>query len=251
LTLPKGKSTLTLTSSGPIEVSLAGEPAKVEGNRATIRTESTGDVAELIVTLRTDLGGKPPALDATYQAGSNPAVNRIAGDRLTLPWAPAPPSAAPPMAEPTFDLAGGDRARGEEVFRGDQAKCASCHKVRGQGGEVGPDLTGLVGKPRLEVFRDIFDPSATIRPDYLAYTVATKDGRVMVGTVRAEGADSIRVTDTDAKSVLIRRDEIEQLEPSPASIMPVGLVGVIGEEKTRDLLAYLTSAPPPEPARRP
>jgi putative heme-binding domain-containing protein len=83
-----------------------------------------------------------------------------------------------------------------------------------------------------------------IRPDYVPYTVALKDGRVVVGIVRAEGAGAVRVTDTDAKTTLVRRAEIEELRPSATSIMPVGLAGAIGEANLRDLVAFLTAAPP-------
>jgi putative heme-binding domain-containing protein len=248
--LPKGKVTLRLAGRGLTGVTSGADEAKADANgRASLPIESTGDLTDLAVTLRTGEKGGPPTLATTYQAGDDPAEHVLFAESLVVPWAPSSPSSAPAAAEAPFDLSGGDRARGEAVFRGDQAKCASCHKVRGQGGDVGPDLSDLVGKPRIDVYRDIYDPSATIRPDYLAYTVATRDGRVVVGTVRAEGADAIRVIDTDAKATVIRRDEIDQFQASPASIMPVGLVGVIGEEKTRDLLAFLTTPPQPAPPR--
>jgi putative heme-binding domain-containing protein len=82
-----------------------------------------------------------------------------------------------------------------------------------------------------------------INPDYISYTVALKDGRVAVGVVRAEGADAIRVSDTEAKTTVVPRAEIEELRPSATSIMPVGLVGAIGEAGMRDLVAYLTTPP--------
>jgi putative heme-binding domain-containing protein len=77
----------------------------------------------------------------------------------------------------------------------------------------------------------------------VAYTVALKDGRVLVGIVRTEGADSIRVTDTDAKTTVIHRAEIEEFRPSATSIMPVGLMGTLGEGPLRDLLSFLTQPP--------
>jgi hypothetical protein len=51
------------------------------------------------------------------------------------------------------------------------------------------------------------------------------------------------VTDTDAKTTVVRKDEIEDLRPSSGSIMPVGLIGVLGEAKVRDLLAFLATQP--------
>ena len=88
------------------------------------------------------------------------------------------------------------------------------------------------------------EPSASIHPDYVPYVVQTKDGRVLAGIVRAEGGDAIRVVDTTAKATVVKKAEIEELKPSATSIMPVGLLGAIGEEGVRDLIAFLTTPPP-------
>jgi putative heme-binding domain-containing protein len=142
-------------------------------------------------------------------------------------------------------LSGGDWRRGEAVFFGEEAKCSSCHKVRGKGGDVGPDLGDRAGRDPAELYRDIADPSAVIKPEYMPYTVALKDGQVAVGVVRAEGADAIRVLDTNGKATIIKRSEIEELRPSGTSIMPVGLAGALGEARMRDLLTFLLGPPPP------
>jgi hypothetical protein len=62
-----------------------------------------------------------------------------------------------------------------------------------------------------------------------------------MGVVRAEGADAVKVSDIDAKQTIIPKAEVEEIRPSTSSIMPVGLLGAIGDDNTRDLLAYLTS----------
>jgi putative heme-binding domain-containing protein len=92
---------------------------------------------------------------------------------------------------------------------------------------------------RARIYREIESPSTVIHPDYRPYTVAAKDGRVVAGIVRAEGAEAIRVLDTTGTATLLQRDEVEEMSPSGTSIMPVGLVGVIGEAGMRDLMAYL------------
>jgi putative heme-binding domain-containing protein len=94
-------------------------------------------------------------------------------------------------------------------------------------------------KGRSQIYRSIADPSAEIAPEFMPYTVAARDGRVVVGVVRAEAADSIRVTDTNAKTTSFLRSEIEQIRPSGTSIMPVGLAAGLGESNLRDLIAYL------------
>ena len=235
LTLPKGKATIRVRASGAVEVALGNESAKAEADHPIeVSADVEAGVIDLVLNLALD-GKTPFALAVTDGAGRplNPST-------LTLPWAPALPSRATPIAVPPELLAGGDPAKGAILFKGEQAKCATCHKVRGEGGEVGPDLSGLVHRDRAWVYRNLAEPSASIHPDYVPYTVLTKDGRVVAGIVRAEGADAIKVIDTEAKATIIAKSDIEELKPGTTSIMPVGLAGAVGESGMRDLLAFLT-----------
>src|SRR5262249_49668546 len=136
-------------------------------------------------------------------------------------------------------LAGGDTVRGQAVFVSQEARCSACHAIDGQGGTIGPDLSDLARRDAPSVYRDIREPSATINFDYVSYVVSTRDGQILTGIVRAEAADAIRVLDTDAKQTLIRRADIDELRSTSSSIMPEGLVGALGEDKMRDLMAYL------------
>jgi putative heme-binding domain-containing protein len=247
--LPKGRFTLRLVSNGPIEATVGGENAPaVElpqvGHKVDYPVESTGEPIDLSITLRTGTDTKPTTLRASYLKQEDNARDiRLAHERLLVPWATTTPSL--PVNPPTLprDMAGGDPARGETVFFGEQARCSACHAIGKKGGIVGPDLGRQFERPPAEVFRDLAEPGAWINPNFVAYTVALKDGRIFVGIVRAEGADSIRITDTDARSTLVRRDEIDEFRPSATSIMPVGLAGTLGENSLRDLLAFLTCPP--------
>jgi putative heme-binding domain-containing protein len=252
VTLPKGPVVLRVTGNVPVKATLGGEEPESQGagKPAVFRVESSGDPTLLTVDVRTGL--RPDrgeqTLQMTVQSGDDAKSERPVGrEALLLPWAPTPPAAPAPLQN-VPELAGGDPKKGAEVFVSAEAKCSNCHKVRGQGGEVGPDLSDLAGRERLDVYRDIAEPSARIHPDYVPYTLALKDGRVLVGTVRAQGADAVKVTDTEAKSVVVPRAEIEEFRPSATSIMPVGLAGVIGEAKLRDLVAFLTAPAATAPA---
>ncbi len=240
--LPRGPVTLALDASAPLEVTLNGEAGlKSDAGGIVFRVQSTLEPFVLSLTLATGKNSRPPTLRATFQEGNVTAM-LLRSDQLLLPWTPpSPPTPAP--LENVPDLSKGDPIQGAAVFKGETAKCASCHKVRGEGAAVGPDLSSLVGRDRAQVYRDIAEPSARINPDYVPYTIALKDGRILVGTVRAEGRDAVRVIDTEAKVTVVARAEIDQFRPGATSIMPVGLAGAIGEEKLRDLIAYLTTAP--------
>lgn len=248
---PRGKATIRIETNRPIETTLGSRTAEASGDRSSVElsTESNGEAVEWITTIKTSLQVKPLKLLATLRLGDDSTSRTISPKMLILPWAPAPVASSATAAKPTFSLEGGDSGRGKLVFQSEQAKCSSCHKVKGEGGAIGPDLSDFAGKDPETVFREIAEPSASIHPDFVAYTVARQDGRVAMGIVRARGADAIRVIDTNAQETLIPRSDIVELRPSSSSIMPAGLIGAIGEEKTRDLLAFLTQKPVAPPAK--
>jgi putative heme-binding domain-containing protein len=244
--LPKGALTVTVTSRIPLEATLGGEDPAPRGGSgpsaepAVFRLESNGDPTLLTIALRTRPGEQPPTLEVSYAWDDPKHSATLARKQLLLPWVPPPPPTPGPL-ENVPSLEGGDAKLGAAVFTSTDAKCATCHKVRGEGGVVGPDLSDVHLRDRLSVYRDIAEPSSRIHPDYLSYTVALKDGRILVGTVRAEGADAIKVTDTEAKATVAPRALVEELRPSATSIMPVGLAGALGQDRLRDLIAFLTA----------
>ena len=239
--LPRDTTTLTVSAAGAIAVSLNGEGPAAVHDETVFPIEATGAPMWLSLTIETGQKTTPPTIRVTAKGASGQAQS-LAREQLLLPWTPVLPPPPPPL-ENVPDLSGGDPRKGAIVFASGDARCANCHRVRGEGGTVGPDLSGLVGRDRKEVYRDIAEPSAQIQPDFLPYTVALKDGRILVGTVRAEGADAIRLADTEAKVTVVPRAEIEEFRPGATSVMPVGLAGAIGEERLRDLIAFLTTPP--------
>ncbi len=68
----------------------------------------------------------------------------------------------------------GDRVVGKEIFT---KNCAACHTLFGEGGKIGPDLTGGDRKNRVYLMTQIIDPSRDHPPGIAAYVVNTKDGR--------------------------------------------------------------------------
>jgi putative heme-binding domain-containing protein len=243
--LRAGRQTLRLVSNVPFEAVIGGVTARSAPDPEAVQklehpVTSTGEPIDLLVTLPTGAGGKPTTFRASYRTADDPRDIRLAHERLLVPWAttvPPPPTEPPHLPQ---DLAGGDPQRGKTVFFGEQARCASCHTIGGKGASVGPELGHQFERPPAEVYRDIADPGVWVNPDYVAYTVALKDGRVLVGIVRADGPDRVRITDTDAKTTVVARSAIEEFRPSATSIMPVGIAGVLGPGSMRDLLAFLT-----------
>ncbi|WP_165066415.1 PVC-type heme-binding CxxCH protein [Paludisphaera rhizosphaerae] len=134
----------------------------------------------------------------------------------------------------------GDHERGRALFA---KNCASCHKLFGEGGEVGPDLTGVAREDSASLLASLVDPSAVIRAQFLQYAAATRDGRVLSGVIAAQDGASVTLVDSQNTRVVLRREEIEELRELPVSIMPEGLLKPLGPQEVRDLFRYLQSRP--------
>jgi len=249
--LPAGSFVLRLDASGPIEEALAGDVQAEASGRSSqdglhhveLAVPSKGEPIFLTIAVRTGQNSRPFSLKGSYRSSDEKTRRALTRDQLVLPWAPVPAVSAATALLVVPELAGGDPVRGQTLFTGDQARCSQCHSFRGQGGKVGPDLSEVGRKGRAEIYRSIAAPGAAIDPDYISYTVATRDGQVVVGLVRAEGADAIRVTDTNARSTVVPRSQLQQIRPSATSIMPIGLAATFGDAAMRDLIAYLTEEP--------
>jgi len=132
---------------------------------------------------------------------------------------------------------GGDAARGKLVF---QQQCAKCHAHSGEGGKVGPDLTGMAAHPRSELLVNILDPSRSVEGNFVQYSVATTDGRVLNGLLASETKTSIELVDSEGKTHVVQRSDVEELLASKKSLMPEGFEKQIAAEAIADLLAFLT-----------
>lgn len=131
----------------------------------------------------------------------------------------------------------GDPSRGRAVFA---SVCASCHKLYGEGGSLGPDLTGSGRHDIGYLIENIADPSAVVAADYTLNVVTLKDGRVLNGLVsaRTERTLTLKMLE-DAHT--IDRDDIVKLEQLPVSLMPEGLLTALSDEQVSHLMSYLMS----------
>jgi putative membrane-bound dehydrogenase-like protein len=133
---------------------------------------------------------------------------------------------------------GGDIGRGKAIFK---EQCGKCHTHSGEGGKVGPELTGMAVHPADELLIHILDPNRSVEGNYRSYTIVTDDGRVVTGLLAAESRTAIEIVDAEGRRVAIQRDEIDQFTPSPNSLMPVGFEKQIPSQGFADLLAFLTA----------
>jgi putative heme-binding domain-containing protein len=134
-----------------------------------------------------------------------------------------------------------DASRGRAVFL---KTCAQCHTLYGEGGKVGPDLTGSNRANLDYALLNILDPSAVIAKEYQVTLIRTKDGRVING-IATPGENSVKLL-TETGPVVIPKNEIDRMKQSDLSMMPEGLISGMTEEQVADLIAYLRTTTPVE-----
>ncbi|NOX56635.1 MAG: c-type cytochrome, partial [Planctomycetes bacterium] len=139
-----------------------------------------------------------------------------------------------------------DPQHGKQVF---EEQCSKCHKLQGEGFEVGPDLSSVVNRADETLVGDVLEPSQTITVGFQSYTVVTRDGRVFNGVLAAETATSITLRKEQGVDQVILRRDIDIMVASPVSMMPEEMEKQISPKDLADLIAYLRQVlGPPLPA---
>ncbi len=132
---------------------------------------------------------------------------------------------------------GPDPSHGRAVFA---KTCQQCHTLFGEGGKVGPDLTGS-NRANLEyVLSNILDPSAVMAKEYQPTIVTLVDGRVVTGIIKEQDKNTVTVQ-TSNETLTIGREDIDEMTATTVSMMPADLLKQHTEAEVRALVAYLAS----------
>jgi putative heme-binding domain-containing protein len=130
----------------------------------------------------------------------------------------------------------GDAAQGRAHFL---ARCANCHVLKGEGGRIGPELTGY-DRTSLDFWvLNIVYPSLEIREGFGSYDLRLKDGSVAHGILERREGGGITLRDLAGNRSKINEDSISSLIASPTSVMPEGLLAGMSDQDLRDFFAYL------------
>ena len=147
---------------------------------------------------------------------------------------------AEPEPDKSIALAGGDYERGRALFFGDKSKCSTCHRIRGEGKTIGPDLSNFAAKDAASVLRRYQGAELPqSNPDYVAYNVSFKNGETLTGFVRAQDEQSLRLVAADGKETILNRTDVVALSPSATSLMPTGLLDAL--TKARCGMCYFST----------
>jgi putative heme-binding domain-containing protein len=130
-----------------------------------------------------------------------------------------------------------DAREGRALFR---RSCHQCHKLFGEGGDIGPDLTGANRANLDYVLENVLTPSAAIAKDYQLKTIVTVDGRLVSGIIK-ETSDNAITVQTATEKVVIANDDVEEISTSPVSMMPDGQWDRLSDDDVRDLVKYLAT----------
>ena len=133
---------------------------------------------------------------------------------------------------------GGDPGNGEEMF---VDSCSDCHALAGEGGDIGPDLSGIGEKGLKFISESILRPARKISDGYETWVMVTKsDERKHVGLKSSDTPAEVQITKASGEITVIPRDDIREIEQDDgASIMPDDLTEMLTVKDFQDVLAYL------------
>ncbi|WP_164103290.1 PVC-type heme-binding CxxCH protein [Candidatus Laterigemmans baculatus] len=173
-------------------------------------------------------------IEAARQSGEEELVAKLDAQL-------AKATTADPLAPWLSSLAGGDAERGETLFfTKTEVSCVRCHKVAGQGGEVGPDLTAIAkDKNRRYLLESIVTPDSQIAKGFETTVIADDLGTVHTGIVRRETEEVVELIRADGSLVRVPTEEIVARRRGQ-SAMPADLVKYLTPRELRDLVAYLS-----------
>ncbi|MDX1636648.1 MAG: DUF6807 family protein [Balneolaceae bacterium] len=134
-----------------------------------------------------------------------------------------------------------DLRNGKSIFN---QTCAPCHKMYGEGGTMGPDLTGSNRTNIDYILFNVLDPGADIQDDYKMVVVTTRGGRTYSGNIVTETDRQVTMRIVGQEQVVLNKSDIQSREETEVSMMPPGLFNHLTEQEVIDLVGYLREAGP-------
>jgi putative membrane-bound dehydrogenase-like protein len=131
----------------------------------------------------------------------------------------------------------GDAARGHALYAN---VCSACHRLKGEGQEIGPDLGTVAAKPTEQLVEAILDPNRAVEARYTTQTITTKQGREVTGLVMEETANSLTVRIATGNEVILRSD-IAKRTGTSKSLMMEGLETLLTPQHVADVIAWMRS----------
>jgi quinoprotein glucose dehydrogenase len=225
------------TLTGVLE---SGTPQELQG-AFSILGEMTGPQAEALVLAGLNkllaAGISPEARLDLLDAAAKHAAPAI---REKLATYEARFAKGDPLSAYRDCLAGGNPEAGQRLFfQKAEVSCLRCHKIKGVGGEVGPDLTGVGTRQNREyLLESIVDPNRQIAKGFETVVLTLKNGQTMVGVLKGEDAKEVRLMTAEGKLLVVPREQIDEREAGK-SAMPEDVIKKLTRGEVRDLIEFL------------
>src|SRR5437899_3493232 len=235
------------------------------------KVKPSNAAARLAVTLANGTPGDKQAALAALGALPNPAADELLGGwldhlqagevakelQLDLLEAAAKRSAAvvkqklsnyeaskpkdDPLAEYRETLYGGNAGEGKKIFfERPEASCVRCHKINGEGGEVGPDLSHIgAQKDRQYFLESIVLPNKDIAQGFESVLVTLKGGTSYAGVIKSENAGELVINSPEDGLVTVKKSDIQSRDKG-LSPMPEGMGQVLSRQDLRNLVEFLS-----------
>jgi putative membrane-bound dehydrogenase-like protein len=178
-------------------------------------------------------------------AHSSRQLLRVAGTRFLEVWGPIERNIKEDRAYARYRgllndtaMAKADRVNGRALY---QRTCGACHTMFGEGGTIGPDLTGSNRTNLDYLLFNVLDPNADVAEAYRMVVVTTRDGRTYSGNVVAETDRQLTLRVVGQDAVVVSKSDIQSRESTAVSMMPPGLFDALTDREVIDLVGYLRS----------
>jgi putative membrane-bound dehydrogenase-like protein len=175
-------------------------------------------------------------------------LRRVVGAKFADVWGPVEASAVEDKTLSRYRsllsdraLAGADLRNGRAIF---QQACGTCHRMNGEGGLIGPDLTGSNRTNLDYLLFNVLNPNGDVPEAYRMVVVTMRDGRTFSGTVVGETDRQLTLRVIGRDAVVINKSDVQSRESTPLSMMPPGLFDALIDREVIDLVGYLRTVTP-------
>ncbi len=150
--------------------------------------------------------------------------------------------AGDPLAKYSPTLFGGNRESGEKLFKEHAvAACMRCHKIKGSGGDAGPELTHFAKThDRNYILESIANVNAKIAPGFQMVAITLKDGGFKAGLLKSEDPTNVTLQMPPAPPEVVPVAQIAKRDNAPSGMIP-NIPDLISRRELRDIVEYVSS----------
>jgi putative heme-binding domain-containing protein len=202
------------------------------------------EIASVIAYILTLSKAGPDGQESPSVSAPPPTTQPAGNPKAT---SPVPEGSAPVSVETNGIV--GDSQKGKLLFfdASNEINCGLCHRIRGAGNDVGPDLSKQKARPARDIFKDILLPSAAMTTARKPVKLTTRQGETITGVLFEETASEVKIFDLAGLPAVLRtiaRDQVQSLKVESHSPMPDKYAEIYTIPQLLDLIAFLKDADP-------